>query len=303
MTCNQPSSVSKKSLKVSNPSKIYYITSTFKEDTFITYNAYKVKHLKLRNYDSICDYKNCYKWPDAKEECAASNVFIYPSLTLSLHLNSDITYTFPLQLCLKEPVWEFISSDDRRNCLPEDIWIWWGWWWWGWWWWGLNVACRSIALYYRGSFNLGRSTELEQCLPDWITSACKWSETDIYGNRRYFDSSCWHAFVFGVIMYSPPPTSNIPNICYYSIASAFMITFLKMCIAYDFKPTICPDLFNISYFCTSDNTQCTPIQKFSWGNSGCPQEATSNSFYWVKDVYGLGYLNNECISGKLEVWY
>jgi hypothetical protein len=304
MPCNQPSPASKKSLKVSNPSRIYYITSSFKDDTIIAYNIYKLKHFALRHYDSNCDYrKNCHNWPDAQQECVASNVFIYPSLTLSLHVTDDTTYTFPLNLCLKAPIWEFISNDDWENCAPEEA----RWWWWQWWWWWWqDIPCRSIILYYNGFFSLGRSTELEQCLPDWIKSACEWSETDIYGNIRYFDSSCWYAFVFGRITYSPPPVFYTPDICYYSISASFSIAIFKMCVTYNFKPTICPHPLNMKSFCTSSNTLCISIQGLSWGNSGCPQEATSNSFYWIKDVWGyggylLGYHN--CLVGQLEVWY
>jgi hypothetical protein len=295
MPCNQPSPATKKSLKVNNPSRIYCIISPFKEETIITYNIYKMKLLALQRYDSNCYSKeSCHNWPDAQQECVASNVFIYPSLTLSLHVTDDTTYTFPLNLCLKAPIWEFISNDDWENCAPEETqWGWWGWWWWG-------VPCRSIVLYYNGFFSLGRSTELEQCLPDWIKSDCKWSETDVYGNIRYFDSSCWYAFVFGRITYSPPPDFYIPDICYYFISASFSITIFKMCVTYNFKPTICPHPLNMKSFCTSSNTLCISIQGLSWGNSGCPQEATSNSFYWIQSVSSV----YNCESpGQLEVWY
>jgi hypothetical protein len=306
MPCNQPSPATKKSLKVNNPSRIYCIISPFKEETIITYNIYKMKLLALQRYDSNCYSKeSCHNWPDAQQECVASNVFIYPSLTLSLHVTDNITYTFPLNLCLKAPVWEFISNDDWENCVPEETrwwWGWWGWWWWGWWewwWWWQGVPCRSIALYYNGFFSLGRSTELEQCLPDWIKSACKWSETDVYGNIRYFDSSCWYAFVFGKITYSPPGF-YIPDICYYYISASFSIVIFKMCVTYNFKPTICPHPLNMKSFCTGNNILCTSIHGLSWGNSGCPQEATSNSFYWIQSVSGVYDCNNP---GQLEVWY
>jgi hypothetical protein len=307
MPCNQPSPASKKSLKVSNPSRIYYITSSFKDDTIIAYNIYKLKHFALRHYDSNCDYrKNCYNWPDISQECAASNVFIYPSLTLALNLNNNITYTFPVNLCLKVPVWEFISTDDWKTCTPDEVW-WWGWWW-GWWWWEWTyVPCRSIALYYNGFFYLGKSTALEQCFPDWMNSICKWSETDIYGNINYFDASCWYAFVFGTIIYSLPDfVPRILNMCDYYITSTFSIIIFKMCATYNSRPTICPYPLNMKSFCSSAYVTCgAPIAGASWANTGCPHEATSNSFYWIKNVWGyngyLGYPN--CLAGQLEVWY